>query len=258
MCLWHHRENSTVNTFNVTIVSVPAKHQKKSWLCESCTKYHTVKTNFHHKSQTVAAIICFKHKRKDLKFFKDKWPENTYWGMHVQWTVTVLSVQPYVWQQGMITFFSILGLVCKQDVEHNSTGLVMQQKDGPLSKHWTWFLQLLTTPCLHVFWLCWWWLIYLLLLSAWTEHCLQSSGYPFEAQLVIVTTKWNSFHTSCNLLQIYSERCRSQIIEPASLPARSSEPHLCFPEAVQPLLPLSMLTDSSSQCLPLHLALFKL
>jgi hypothetical protein len=36
-------------------------------------------------------------------------------------------------------------------------------------------------------------------LSAWTEHCLQSSGYPFEAQLVIVTTKWNSFHTSCNL-----------------------------------------------------------
>ncbi len=87
--LWHHRENSTVNTFNVTIVSVPAKHQKKSWLCEPCTKYHAVKTDFHHESQTVAAIICFKHKRKELKFFKDKWPENTYWGMHVQWTVTV-------------------------------------------------------------------------------------------------------------------------------------------------------------------------
>jgi len=56
-----------------------------------------------------------------------------------------LSVQPYVWQQGMITFFSILGPVCKQDVEHNRTGSVMQQKKGLLSKHWTWFLQLLIT-----------------------------------------------------------------------------------------------------------------
>jgi hypothetical protein len=35
----------------------------------------------------------------------------------------------------MITFFSILGLVCKQVVEHNRTGLVMQQKKGLLGKH---------------------------------------------------------------------------------------------------------------------------
>jgi hypothetical protein len=62
-----------------------------------------------------------------------------------------LSVQPYVWQQSMITFFSILGLVCKQDIEHNKTGLVMQQKKGLLSKHWTWFLQALDNPCLHFF-----------------------------------------------------------------------------------------------------------
>ncbi len=56
-----------------------------------------------------------------------------------------LFISPTIWQQGMITFFSILGLVCKQDVEHNRTGLVMQQKKGLLSKHWTWFLQLLIT-----------------------------------------------------------------------------------------------------------------
>jgi hypothetical protein len=47
-------------------------------------------------------------------------------------------------------------------------------------------------------------------LSAWTEHCLQSSGYPFEAQLVIVTTKWNSFHTSCNL---WYKHTRMRIIQ---------------------------------------------
>lgn len=55
-----------------------------------------------------------------------------------------LSVQPYD-NRAWLLFFSILGLVCKQVVEHNRTGLVMQQKKGLLGKHWTWFLQLLIT-----------------------------------------------------------------------------------------------------------------
>lgn len=208
MCLWHHRENSTVNIFNVTIVSVPAKHQKKSWLSESCTKYHTVKTDFHHESQIVAAIICFKHKRKELKIFKDKWAENTYWGVHVQWTVTIYQSNHMT--TGHDYFFLYPGSSLQASCWTQQDWIGDATEKGAFRQTLNMVLAALDNPCLHVFWLCWWWLIYLLLLSAWTEHCLQSSGYPFEAQLVIVTTKWNSFHTSCNL---WYKHTRMRIIQ---------------------------------------------
>lgn len=65
---------------------------------------------------------------------------------------------------------------------------------------------------------------------------------------------WENIALSAGPLLCYTWFFSSYILRLSSFQALLRREGL--PEAVQPLLPLSMLTDSSSQCLPLHLALF--